>query len=269
VKVSTVGGQLAKPLTIIAGMCVIEGEEIFLEVGKHLKQICHELGFDFVLKGSFDKANRTSLDSYRGPGIERGLAILTKAKSQLGVRVTTDVHSVDQVESVANVVDIIQVPAFLCRQTDILVACGKTGLPVNVKKGQFLSGSDMSHVAAKLRAAGAQEIFLTERGTTFGYNNLVADMRNLVTMRQNGVSICFDATHSVQRPGAAGGASGGDRELAAPLARAAVAVGVDALFFEVHPSPSDAKSDSATAIQLSEVSEFLRGIAGIHQIVNS
>ena len=262
-------GDVSSPLTIIAGMCVIEGEAVFLEVGRELKSICDNFGFDFVLKGSFDKANRTSVDSYRGPGIELGLEILRIAKERLGVRVTTDVHSVEQVVRVASVVDIIQVPAFLCRQTDILTACGATGLPVNVKKGQFLSGSDMAHVVAKLRSAGAGEITVTERGTTFGYNNLVADMRNLVTMRQEGVSVCFDATHSVQRPGAASGASGGDRELAAPLARAAVAVGIDALFFEVHPRPIEAKSDSATAIKLSNVGEFLRGVAEIHQIVSS
>ena len=261
-------GCVASPLTIIAGMCVIEGEEIFLGVGRELKSICDDLGFDFVLKGSFDKANRTSVDSYRGPGIDRGLDILRLAKERLGVRVTTDVHTVEQVARVASTVDIIQVPAFLCRQTDLLTACGESGLPVNVKKGQFLSGDDMAHVVAKLRSAGAVDVTVTERGTTFGYNNLVSDMRNLVTMRQEGVSVCFDATHSVQRPGAAGGASGGDRELAAPLARAAVAVGVNALFFEVHPNPSEAKSDSATAIKLSNVSEFLRGVAEIHQIVS-
>ncbi len=267
-KSSNLNERVTKPLTIIAGMCVIEGEEIFLEVGEALKSVCQDLGFEFVLKGSFDKANRTSVESYRGPGIERGLQILSLAKERLGVRVTTDVHSVEQVARVAATVDIIQVPAFLCRQTDILTACGATGLPVNVKKGQFLSGADMAHVVAKLRTAGAGEITVTERGTTFGYNNLVADMRNLITMRQEGVSVCFDATHSVQRPGAANGASGGDRGLAAPLARAAVAVGVDSLFFEVHPCPPEAKSDSATAIQLSDVGEFLRGVAEIHQIVH-
>ena len=259
-----VGGEA---LTVIAGLCLIESEGLLLEVGAELKRVCDDLGLPFVLKGSFDKANRTSLHSARGPGMEAGLAALARARDELGVAVTTDVHLPEQVERVAEVVDLLQVPAFLCRQTDLLVACGRSGRPVNVKKGQFLSATEMEHVVGKLRGAGATEVICTDRGTTFGYNDLVADMRNLVRMRGDGVSVCFDATHAVQRPGGLASGSGGERELAWPLARAAVAVGVDAIFLEVHPDPPQALSDAATALYLRDVREVLTNLAAIDAVV--
>ncbi len=250
-------------LTIIAGPCLAESQDICYEVGEHMAQLCSRLGFGFVFKASFDKANRTSLSTSRGNGIEAGLAMIRTVGEKLGVPTTTDVHSPEQAAAAARAVDLLQVPAFLCRQSDLLEACAATGKPVNVKKGQFLSPWDAKNIVDKLRAFGASAIMLTERGSSFGYNALVVDMPGLETMRSFGVPVCFDATHSAQRPGAAGGSSGGNRESIPAMARAAVAVGIDALFLEVHPDPERALSDSATQWPLARAEELLVQVKAI------
>ena len=255
------------PPVILAGLCVIESEELLRETAEALAKACSQAGLPLVLKASFDKANRSSVNSFRGPGLEEGLAILGRVGAELSIPLTTDVHTVAQAEAVAEVVDLLQVPAFLCRQTDLLVACAATGRPVNVKKGQFMAPWDMRHVVEKLNHAGCKQVLLTERGTSFGYNRLVVDMAGLEHMRSLGVPVCFDATHSVQLPGAAAHGTGGDRAAAPRLARAAVASGVDAVFFETHPSPKEALSDSATALPLDEVPALLRQIAAIDGIL--
>ncbi len=251
---------MGEKFLVIAGPCALENEEIPLEVAQKLKELLELYPqFEFVFKGSFDKANRTSVHSFRGVGLERGLEILKTVKEKFGLKTTTDVHETWQVRPVAEVVDIVQIPAFLCRQTDLLLEAAKSGKAVNVKKGQFLSPWDTKYVVEKLTFGGAKEIYLTERGTCFGYNNLVVDFRGLPVMR-NYAKVVYDATHSVQMPGGAGGKSGGMREFIFPLLRAAVAVGVDGLFMEVHPEPPKAKSDSATQIYLKDlplVLEFL------------
>ena len=237
------GGQLL----LIAGPCVIEGEEFALRHARRVAEVAQKHGVAAVFKCSFDKANRTSGKSYRGPGLREGLRVLAKVKQETGLPVLTDVHSEDQCAPAAEVVDVLQIPAFLCRQTDLLLAAGRTGRAVNVKKGQFLAPEDMKNVVAKLLEVGCKDVLLTERGASFGYHNLVVDMRGLITMRQF-APVCFDATHSVQRPGSQGDATGGDRTLAPPLARAAAAVGIDALFCEVHEDPDQALSDGPNSL---------------------
>jgi 2-dehydro-3-deoxyphosphooctonate aldolase (KDO 8-P synthase) len=233
--------------TLIAGPCVIEGEEFTLRHARRVADVAQKHGVPVVFKCSFDKANRTSGKSFRGPGLREGLKVLAKVKAETGLPVLTDVHAEDQCAPAAEVVDVLQIPAFLSRQTDLLLAAGRAGRAVNVKKGQFLAPEDMKNVVAKLEEAGCRDILLTERGTTFGYNNLVVDMRGLSTMRRY-APVCFDATHSVQRPGSQGNATGGDRTLAPPLARAAAAVGIDALFCEVHEDPDKALSDGPNSL---------------------
>lgn len=255
------------PLVLIAGMCVIESEDALLDVGHKLRETCERLGMPFVLKASFDKANRTSLGAYRGPGLEQGLAILERVRGELGVAITTDVHLPSQTHAVADVVDLLQVPAFLCRQTDLLVACAETGLPVNVKKGQFMAPWDMGAVVEKLRTSGCSSVLLTERGTSFGYNELVVDFRSFPELAALGAPVCFDATHAVQKPGGHKTHSGGDRELAPVLARAAVAAGVDALFIEVHETPESALSDGPNSLHLSDVEALLSQLLALDAAV--
>ena len=246
-----------RPLALIAGPCVIESEELCIEVGSQVIEIARELGMPYVFKASFDKANRTSVESFRGPGLEKGLEILARVKSKLGVPVLTDVHEVWQVEPAAEVADILQIPAFLCRQTDLIVAAAKTGKCVNIKKGQFLAPWDMKNSVEKARSTGNDNICLTERGVSFGYNTLVVDMTSLPVLRSLGCAVVFDATHAVQRPGGLGQASGGAREFVPHLVRAAVAVGVDALFLEVHPDPPSALCDAASMLALADLPEVL------------
>jgi len=255
------------PLVLIAGPCVIEDEETTLEIARRLKGIADELGSGLIFKGSFDKANRTSIDSYRGPGLTEGLRILQRVKDELGLPVLSDVHEVVQVEAAAEVLDIIQIPAFLCRQTDLLLAAGNSGRVVNVKKGQFLAPWDMANAVAKVSSTGNRNILLTERGTTFGYNNLVVDMRSLAIMRQGGCPVVFDATHAVQLPGGSGTASGGQREFVGALSRAAVAVGIDALFWEVHQDPSRALCDGPNSLALDAVKKLWQEMLAIDAIV--
>jgi 2-dehydro-3-deoxyphosphooctonate aldolase (KDO 8-P synthase) len=261
----SIGGQ--QRFTLIAGPCVIESEELAMEVAGKLKEMCSKLNVNFVFKSSFDKANRSSIFSDRGPGIEKGLEILKKVKDQYNVPVITDVHESWQCERVAEVVDVLQIPAFLCRQTDLLIAAAKTGLPINVKKGQFLAPWDMKNVVNKLQESGNEKIMLCERGTSFGYNNLVVDMRSLVEMKKFGYPIVFDVTHSVQKPGGKGTSTGGDREYVYPLIRAGLAVGVDAIFAEVHPDPDNAKSDGPNMLKLDDVEDILKIAVKIDDLV--
>ncbi|MGQ9806159.1 MAG: 3-deoxy-8-phosphooctulonate synthase [Chlorobiales bacterium] len=246
-----------QPLALIAGPCVIENESFTLKMAESIASICMRLAVPFIFKSSFDKANRTSINGFRGGGMEEGLKILEKVKKEIGVPVLTDIHESYQADPVAEVVDVLQIPAFLCRQTDLLLAAAKTGKAINVKKGQFLSPMEMKQVAKKLESGGGVNILLTERGTTFGYNNLVVDFRSLPQMRALGYPVVFDATHSVQMPGGLGEKSGGDRRYAPILARAAVAVGCDALFMEVHENPDIAPSDGANMIFLSNLEPLL------------
>lgn len=244
-------------LALIAGPCVIESEELCMEVGTRAKEICNNLGISYVFKASFDKANRTSVHSFRGPGIDKGLEILARVKSKLGVPVLTDIHEPWQAKPAGEVVDILQIPAFLCRQTDLVVAAAETGKCVNIKKAQFLAAWDMKNSVEKARSTGNENICLTERGNSFGYNMLVVDMCGLPAMRDLGCPVIFDATHSVQRPGGLGDASGGAREYVPHLVRAAVAVGIDALFLEVHPDPSSALCDAASMLSLADLPKVL------------
>lgn len=244
-------------LGVIAGPCVIESLELCQRVADHMTRLCHRLGVPYIFKASFDKANRTAHVSFRGHGLEEGLEILSRIRREFGVPVTTDIHESWQAEPTAQVADLLQIPAFLCRQTDLLAAAARTGKPVNVKKGQFLAPWDAGNIVAKLQAFGASGVLLTERGTSFGYNTLVVDMAGLPIMRGFGVPVVFDATHSVQRPGGAGTQSAGNRDAIEPLARAAVAVGVDALFLEVHPDPERALSDAATQYPLAHIESLL------------
>jgi len=246
----SVGG--GGPLMLIAGPDVVESEEHALKIARALADFSRRKKIPLVYKSSFDKANRTSVDSPRGPGMKDGLRVLASVKRETGLPVTTDFHLPSQAEEVAEVADLLQIPAFLCRQTDMLIAAGRTGRPVNVKKGQFLAPQDISHAVEKVRSTGNDKILLTERGTTFGYNNLVVDFRSLPRMQALGVPVCFDATHSVQLPGGLGGKSGGERQFIAGLARGAVAVGVDALFFEVHDDPDRALCDGPNQYLLDE-----------------
>jgi 2-dehydro-3-deoxyphosphooctonate aldolase (KDO 8-P synthase) len=243
-----------------------ESLDLCITVGREVKEICQEFGFNYVFKASFDKANRTSVDSMRGLGIEAGIDILQAVKGELGVPTTTDIHLPDQAAPVAEVVDLLQIPAFLCRQSDLLEAAAVTGRPVNVKKGQFLAPHDTKNIVEKLRGFGATGAMLTERGTTFGYNTLIVDMPGLEIMRSFGVPVCFDATHSAQRPGGAGTTTGGVRESIPAMVRAAVAVGIDALFLEVHPDPAKALSDAATQWPLARARELLESVKKIRNV---
>jgi 2-dehydro-3-deoxyphosphooctonate aldolase (KDO 8-P synthase) len=246
------------PLFLIAGPCVIESREMALDTAGQLKEICQEVGINFIYKSSYDKANRSSGKSFRGLGMDRGLDILAEVKKQVGVPVLTDVHTEDEIESVAAVVDVLQTPAFLCRQTDFIHAVAKSGRPVNIKKGQFLSPWDMQNVVEKAReASGSAHIMVCERGASFGYNNLVSDMRSLAVMRNTGCPVVFDGTHSVQLPGGQGTVSGGQREFVPVLARAAVAAGVSGLFMETHPNPAKALSDGPNAFPLGHMKDLL------------
>jgi 2-dehydro-3-deoxyphosphooctonate aldolase (KDO 8-P synthase) len=256
-----IGG--GNPLALIAGPCVIEDESHLLRVGERLQGISAMASVPLILKASFDKANRSSHRSYRGPGLVEGLKILGRVRTKLGVPILSDVHETAQISPAAEVLDILQIPAFLCRQTDLLLAAGRTGKPVNVKKGQFVAPEDMANVVEKIRSTGNDQILLTERGATFGYHNLVVDMRALPILRSLGCPVVFDATHSVQLPGAAGTASSGQCEFVAPLARAAVAVGVDGLFLEVHPEPDRAPSDGPNMLPLHALPSLLADVTAI------
>ena len=253
-------------LAVFAGPCVAESRDLCLRVAEHLTKVCDKLGVQYIFKASFDKANRSSGESFRGPGIDAGLAMLSAVKDEFGLPVVTDIHESAQAAQVAAVADFLQIPAFLCRQTDLLVACAATGRPVNVKKGQFLAPEDMAGVIGKLRAAGCKDILLTERGTTFGYHNLVVDMRSLAAMRALGVPVVFDATHSVQLPGGLGKASGGQRQYVPYLARAAAAVGIDALFLEVHPDPDHALSDGPNSLDFESAAKTIEQVKAIYEL---
>ncbi|OGP54160.1 MAG: 3-deoxy-8-phosphooctulonate synthase [Deltaproteobacteria bacterium RBG_13_52_11] len=259
-----VGG--GAPLVLIAGPCVIEGEEFTLTVAKGLQEICRNLPIPLIFKASYDKANRTSISSNRGPGLVEGLRILQQVKKEVGLPILSDVHSVSEVPRAAEVLDVIQIPAFLCRQTDLLVEAGRTGRPINVKKGQFLAPWDMAHVVEKITSTGNEQILLTERGTSFGYNNLVSDIKALPIMRGLGYPVIYDATHSVQLPGGAGKASGGNKEFIPHLARAAVGAGVDGVFLEVHPNPEQALSDGANSLKLDALFPLLKQLRAIDRI---
>jgi len=248
---------LDRPFFLIAGPCAIESEQLALDTAIELKDITSRLGIPFIYKSSFDKANRSSINSYRGPGMEEGLRILQKVKDEVGVPVLTDVHEDTDIKAVADVVDVLQTPAFLCRQTNYITRVASAGLPVNIKKGQFLSPWEMKNVSDKARSTGNQQIMVCERGASFGYNNLVSDMRSLAVMRDTGCPVVFDATHSVQLPGGHGDSSGGQREFIPVLARAAVAVGVSGLFMETHPDPANAKSDGPNAWPLDRMETLL------------
>lgn len=260
-----VGGD--EPLALIAGPCVIESAELAIEVALRLKAMGESLGVGVIYKSSYDKANRTSIESFRGPGLAEGLEVLRRVKEETGLPVLSDVHSLEEVEPAAQVLDCIQIPAFLCRQTDLLMAAAATGKPVNVKKGQFLAPWDVEHVVEKIRSQGNEDILLTERGTAFGYSNLVVDMRGLAIMRSFGYPVVFDATHAVQLPGAQGGSSGGERRFIPHLARAAAAAGCDALFLEVHPNPEKALCDGPNQWPLEELPALLEPVLAIDRIV--
>ncbi len=264
---------LDKPFFLIAGTCVVESEQMTIDAAGRLKEICAKLNIPFIYKSSYDKANRSSGKSFRGLGMDEGLRILSEVKRQLGLPVLTDVHSIEEIEQVASVVDVLQTPAFLCRQTDFIHACARSGKPVNIKKGQFLAPHDMKNVIDKAREAAreaglSEDRFMAcERGVSFGYNNLVSDMRSLAIMRETSAPVVFDATHSVQLPGGQGTSSGGQREFVPVLARAAVATGVAGLFMETHPNPAEAKSDGPNAVPLNRMSALLETLVTLDQAV--
>ena len=260
---------LDKPFFLIAGPCVIESEQLAIETSGKLKEICEKLSIPFIYKSSFDKANRTSINSFRGLGMEEGLRILSEVKKQVGVPVLTDVHEDTPMDEVASVVDVIQTPAFLARQTNFLLKACSVRIPVNIKKGQFMAPWDMKNVVEKAKSTGNNQIMVCERGASFGYNNLVSDMRSLAAMRDTDCPVVFDATHSVQLPGGQGGSSGGQREYIPVLARAAVAAGVSGLFMETHPNPEQAKSDGPNAIRLNMIEQLLSVLKQIDQTVKS
>lgn len=257
---------LDKPLFLIAGPCVIESEELALETAGYLKEICQQLSIPFIYKSSFDKANRSSISSYRGPGFEKGLLILEKVKAQIGVPVLTDVHEDTPLVEVSSVVDVLQTPAFLCRQTNFIQKVAAMNKPVNIKKGQFLAPWEMKHVIAKAKMGGNEQIMACERGVSFGYNNLVSDMRSLAIMRETGCPIVYDATHSVQLPGGNNGVSGGQREFIPVLARAAVAAGISGLFMETHPDPDKALSDGPNSWPLAKMKQLLESLKAIDTV---
>ena len=254
---------------LIAGTCVIEGEQMTLEIAGQLKELTDELGIPFIYKSSFDKANRSSGESFRGPGLEQGLRILEEVRTNVGVPVLTDVHEDTPLDEVADVVDVLQTPAFLCRQTNFIRSVASLGVAVNIKKGQFLAPWDMKHVVAKARSTGNDQIMVCERGVSFGYNNLVSDMRSLVVMRESGCPVVFDATHSVQLPGGQGTSSGGQREFVPVLARAAVAVGISGLFMETHPDPDNALSDGPNSWPLDRMRELLENLLAMDEMVKA
>ena len=256
-----------RPLALIAGPCVIEDKEATLRHAERLLTICNGLGMGLIFKASYDKANRTSVHAFRGPGMDEGLKILAAVKEKLGLPVLSDIHSIEQVEPAAQVLDVLQIPAFLCRQTDLLVAAAETGKVINVKKGQFLAPWDMKNVAGKLAATGNENIILTERGASFGYNNLVVDMRSFPVMRATGYPVVFDATHSVQLPGGQGTSSGGQREFVEFLSRAAVATGIDGIFMEVHEDPDKALCDGPNSIPLAELPALLKKLQALDAVV--
>jgi 2-dehydro-3-deoxyphosphooctonate aldolase (KDO 8-P synthase) len=268
----TIAGKIkigaGNPLVLFGGPCVIESEGVIRETVAGLKEITTRLGIPFVFKASFDKANRTSLASFRGPGLRDGLDLLARIKEEYQVPVISDIHEAGQAAEAGQVLDVIQIPAFLCRQTDLLVAAAKTGRPLSIKKGQFLSPWDMKNAVDKVRESGNNQIMLTERGIMYGYNNLVVDMRALPVMRALGCPVIYDATHSVQLPGGAGGSSGGQREFIPPLARAAVAAGIDGLFMEIHPDPAKALCDGPNSMPLAEVEALLRKLLRIHEVAH-
>ena len=267
VKIGDISIGNGYPRVLIAGPCVIESEQVSLETAREIKRIAEKVEMPLIFKSSYDKANRTSLDSFRGPGLESGLKILSRVKEALKVPVTSDVHCRDEVEEAAKVLDMIQVPAFLSRQTDLLLEIGRTGRAVNVKKGQFLSPDDMGNIVEKIRSTGNESILLTERGTSFGYHNLIVDMRSLPRMRKFGYPVIFDATHSVQLPAGQGKSSGGEREFISPLARAAVAAGCHGLFLEVHLCPDKALCDGPNMISLDELKPLLVKVKRIDEVV--
>lgn len=258
-----------QPLLVIAGPCVIETEELTLSIARRLKAIAGELAIQLVFKASFDKANRTSGGAFRGVGIDQGLAVLARVRDETGLPVTTDLHESCQAEPVAAVCDLLQIPAFLARQTDLLVAAAQTGRPVHVKKGQFMAPWDMRHVVEKLQASGCRDIMLCERGTFFGYGRLVNDMRSIPQMQALGVPVIFDATHSVQEPGGLGSATGGNRAMVEPLARAATAIGADGLFFETHPDPDKSPSDGPNMVPLEEFPKLLGRLLALRKCVEA
>jgi len=257
-----------QPLTVICGPCVIESEELALEAAAFLAPLMQELGIQFIYKSSYDKANRSSFHSFRGPGIKEGLEILAKVRQEFGVPILTDVHSPEEAEIAGDICDVIQIPAFLCRQTDLITAAGRTKAAVNVKKGQFMSPWEMKNVISKLLAAGNDRIILTDRGTSFGYNNLVSDMRAIPILKEMGFPVCFDATHSTQLPGGMGESSGGQRQFVPTLSKAAVAAGCDCLFIEAHPHPSDARSDKETVYPFDELRKLLEDVLRIYEVVH-
>lgn len=262
---AVVGGDA--PPVIVAGPCVIESEELAFETAKRLKEICSAVGLHFIFKSSYDKANRTSVKSFRGPRMERGLRILADVKARFNVPVISDVHSLHEIKPASEVLDALQIPAFLCRQTDLILAASETGKPVNIKKGQFLAPWDVKNIIEKFTSTGNHDLFMSERGTTFGYNNLVVDFRGLPIMRSYGYPVIFDVTHSLQLPGGQGSSSGGQRGFAEPLARAAVAIGIDGLFMEVHPEPEKALCDGPNMIRLDDLSGMLTSLKTIDAFV--
>ncbi|MBX3072379.1 3-deoxy-8-phosphooctulonate synthase [Candidatus Obscuribacterales bacterium] len=258
-----------KPFFIIAGPCVMESWDIIYKTAQKLQDLSKKHNFSLVFKSSFDKANRTSIDSYRGPGLDEGLSMMKEIKSKTGLPVLTDVHEAAQCAKAGEVIDVLQIPAFLCRQTDLLIAAAETGKCVNIKKGQFVAPDDMKNAVKKCFDSGNKNVFLTERGTTFGYNNLVVDMRAIPMMQSHGVPVIFDATHSVQLPGGGGTVSHGLRQYVPHLARAAVAAGCDGVFMEVHPNPDEAKSDGPNQVPLSQVEELIEQLLKVHELVKS
>ena len=264
---STIEVGSERPLLLIAGPCVLESEELGLQVASTMQNICSALNISYVFKASFDKANRTSISSYRGPGLDRGLGSLARIKQELGVPVISDIHEPGQAKAAAEVLDIIQIPAFLCRQTDLLTAASATGKPINLKKGQFVSPWEIKNGVNKIRSSGTSQVMLVERGASFGYNNLVVDMRAFPVMRGFDCPVIYDATHSVQLPGGAGDSSGGQREFIAPLSRAAVAAGIDGLFMEVHPDPDNALCDGPNSIALDDIESLLRQLVSIRAAI--
>lgn len=260
----TVGAK--GPLFLISGPCVIESKEIILQVAGFLKALGQRLEIPVIFKSSYDKANRTSIDSFRGPGLTKGLEILKEVKDSIGLPVLSDIHRVSQIDKAAEILDVIQIPAFLSRQTDLVIEAARTNLPINIKKGQFLSPWDMEHVVSKATSMGNNKVLLTERGTSFGYNNLIVDMRSISVMKDFGFPVVFDATHGVQLPGGRGRSSGGQREFVAPLARAAIAAGADGVFLEIHPDPDSALSDGPNSLPFKEVEPLLVMLKEIHWI---
>ncbi len=256
------------PLSLIAGPCVIEDEDTVFYTAQRLKEMCADMGISLIFKSSYDKANRTSLGSFRGPGIDRGLRVLSEVKSRFQLPVLSDVHSVDEVKPASEVLDVLQIPAFLCRQTDLILAASRTGRTVNIKKGQFLAPWDMKNIIEKCISTGNRNVFVTERGTSFGYNNLVVDVRSFPILRSFGFPVVFDVTHSLQLPGGKGICSGGQREFAEPLARSAVAAGVDGLFMEVHPEPDKALCDGPNMLPLDQLPQLLKVAKNIHELIS-